>query len=174
MVKRIFDIYYGDEFLFRGYSREIAEHFKCKVSMLNYYAVNNVLWKGMYTVKIFKEEGSDDVAKWDLMDGDKVVFTGTVKQIKRAYGLQSFCASQHHKMGWKIHRKYDVVPHLTKEEKEKIGDPLYDQTLRLLNLYHNAYLRKDGERVQRKLAENGILTNLVVASDRKGCVLWEV
>lgn len=174
MVTRTFEVWYNDECLFRGRSGEIEKHFKCGASKLNYYAVNNRLWQGLYTIKVIKEDSDASLEKWDVMDSGKVIFTGTAKQIRTRYGLKSFCPSYAYRLGYKIRRMYDIQPHLSEDEKKEQGDPLYDQTLRLLNQYHNAYLRKDGERVQRKLAENGILTNLVVASDRKGCVLWEI
>lgn len=174
MVTRTFEVWYKDELLFRGRSGEIEKHFKLGASHLIYYAEKNRLWHGLYTIKVFREEGRRDSALWDILDHGKIIFTGTVPQIKARYGLKSWCASHTYKLGYKLLRKYDIQPHLTEEKKQEMGDPLYDQTVKLLNLYHNAYLRKDGKRVQQKLKENGILTNLVPTSDKKGCVLWQV
>lgn len=174
MVTRTFEVWYNNECLFRGKSSEVAEHFGCSASHLYYYVQNNKLWRGLYTIKVIREEGTGNLDRWDILDNGKIIFTGTAPQIRARFGLKSFCPSYTYKLGYRLMRRYEIQPHLSTEDQEKLGDPLYDQTVKLLNLYHNAYLRKDGERVQKKLAENGIDTKLVAASDKKGCVLWQV
>ena len=111
--------------------------------------------------------------KWDILLDGKRVYYGTNREIQEHYDMKrAFRGSQYCKLGWRVKGVYTVAPH-DKKVNDMPSDPSYDTALRLLKQYHNAFVRYDGERIKRKLARNGIKTDLVMATDGQGCVLWE-
>ena len=172
MVIRTFDIFENGERIFRGTTAEIEKQFGGCCANLNYYVKKGTLWRCKYKVKVFQTLGTPDLNVWDVTLDGKRVFTGTDRQIAERFGLaERFRGSKYYKHAYKIKNMYRVFPHEPKRE-DAPKDPLYEQTKWLIEHFHNAYLRKDAERIQQKLLEEGISTELRQTSDRKGYVLW--
>jgi len=56
---KIFGVYDGDQLVFEGDKRKIAEKFKLKDSSMNTYASNKAKIRGIYELKMIREEESE-------------------------------------------------------------------------------------------------------------------
>ena len=174
-MRHTYDVYYGDELLIRGGSREIQDYFGLSSQSMTPY-IQGCKIKGKYRVVVNDEPGDMDRDLYDVMEKGKVVYTGTNSQIIETYNLQPcFRGSVYAKFNYKIHRKFNVRKH--EDDVVIHTDPSYDEALWHLkytpnNNYYISARKKD--RIVKKLEENGIKVDVRITSDRKGYVLWAV
>ena len=116
------------------------------------------------------------LAKWNVMDGNEIIFTGTNEEIRKRFGMyKCFAASQYYQRGVKIKRKYSIVPTTETAKRKSVRyDIPYEDIVRMIENNHNAYVRSNEKEIQSKLKSDGILTTITRCSDGKGYVLWEV
>lgn len=115
------------------------------------------------------------LAKWNVMDGNEIIFTGTNEEIRKRFGMyKCFAASQYYQRGVKIKRKYSIVPTTeTAKRKKTRYDVPYDDVLRMMRINHNCFVRYDAENVVARLKADGINAEIRPTMDRVGCILWE-
>ena len=175
-VKHSYDVYDGDMLVFHGGAKDIAIRFNLKSESMTPY-VQGYKMRGKYSIIVNDDPGDMDLDLYDVMDGDKVVYTGTNSQIIEIYNLKpSFRGSVYSKHNYKVHRKYHVRLHgETEEVVDK--DQFYDKCLWHFKYMGNSNFycpAKKKDKLVAKLEENGIKVDVRITSDRKGYVLWEV